>query len=308
VASLRDIKRRIGSVKNTRQITKAMKLVSGAKLRRAQERAEGAKPYADSLNAVLQRVTAKAGDDANHPLLTSHETVETVLVVLVGSDRGLCGSFNGALFRKARIFIAAQEAAGRKVVVRTYGKKATQESRTRYDVIGGEIGLNKDNYVQFATELGNLLSGDFEAGSFQEAYVAYNQFKSVMTQQPTFKRVLPMSAPEAEETALIPDELKELMSSSGGSGESLGQDIEYEYEPGSAALLDTLLPLQLQTIILQSFFESEAGEHASRMKAMDAATRNASDLIDSLTLQYNRARQAAITKELIEIVSGAEAL
>jgi len=308
VASLRDIKRRIGSVKNTRQITKAMKLVAGAKLRRAQERAEGAKPYAESLSAVLQRVTAKAGDDANHPLLTEHDSVENVLIILVGSDRGLCGSFNGGLFRKTRQFIAAQEQMGRKVVVRTYGKKARNESKNRYDVIGGEIGLSKDNYVEHATNLGNLLTGGFEGGEFHEAYLVFNEFRSVMTQQPNFKRVLPMSAPQEEDSALIPDELKELMSSGGGNGDSLGQDIEYEYEPGAAALLNTLLPLQLQTIVLQSFFESEAGEHASRMKAMDAATRNASDLIDSLTLQYNRARQAAITKELIEIVSGAEAL
>ena len=308
MASLRDIKRRIGTVKNTRQITKAMKLVAGAKLRRAQDRAEGAKPYAESLNAVLQRVTAKAGDDANHPLLTDHESVETVLVVLVGSDRGLCGSFNGALFRKNRLFVKAQQDMGRTVQVRTFGKKARQESRGRYDVIGGEIGLNKDNYIDFATSLGNQLAGDFEAGAYQEVYLVFNEFRSVMTQQPTFKRILPMTAPSAGDQALIPEDLKELIQSTGGTSEDLGQDIDYEYEPGAAQLLDILLPLQLQTIVLQSFFESEAGEHASRMKAMDAATRNASDLIDSLTLQYNRARQAAITTELIEIVAGAEAL
>ena len=305
MASLRDIKRRIGSVKNTRQITKAMKLVAGAKLRRAQEQAENAKPYSETLHEVLQRVCAKAGDEIEHPLLTSHDSVETVLVVLVGSDRGLCGSFNGALFRKTRLFVKAQEDMGRKVVVWTFGKKARNESAKRYDVLGSEMDLNRSNYLEHSTTLANLLAGDYAAGHFQECYLASNEFVSVMTQRPTFKCLLPMGAPEGDD--LIPEELKELIGNL-GRVEAMGQDIDYEYEPGPVELLDTLLPLQLQTILIQSLFESEAGEHASRMKAMDSATRNASDLIDSLTLVYNRARQAAITKELIEIVSGAEAL
>lgn len=306
MASLRDIKRRIGSVKNTRQITKAMKLVAGAKLRRAQERAENAKPYSETLAQVLQRVCAKAGDEIEHPLLTSHDSVEIVMVVLVGSDRGLCGSFNGALFRKTRLFVKAQEDIGRKVVVRTFGKKARNECAKRYDVLGSEVGLDKTNYVEHSTNLANVLAGDYAAGHFHECYLASNEFVSVMTQRPTFRHILPMGTPDPG-SELIPEELQELIKGLGQT-EALGQDIDYEYEPGPIELLDTLLPLQLQTILIQSLFESEAGEHASRMKAMDSATRNASDLIDSLTLVYNRARQAAITKELIEIVSGAEAL
>lgn len=288
MANLRDIKRRIGSVKNTRQITKAMKMVAGAKLRRAQERAEQARPYADSLNRVLGRVAASAGDDVQHPLLTSHDSVSTVLVVVVGSDRGLCGSFNNAMFRKAVYFCEDLEAKGYTVKLRTYGKKAKGYFKGRsWEIVESEIDLHPDRYVAIAQQLATDLTAEFKNGTYQEIYLAYNRFQSVMTQEPTFPRALPLTI-------------------EGGEADQAGAD--YSYEPDGQQLINTLLPLQLQTTLLQAILETEAGEHASRMTAMDNATRNASDLIDSLTLEYNRARQAAITTEIIEIVSGAEAL
>ena len=287
-AGLRDIKRRIGSVKNTRQITKAMKMVSGAKLKRAQDRATNARPYADSIRRVLGRVAQSAGDELAHPLMSSYDEVTKVLVVVVASDKGLCGGFNGQLFRKTRTFLA-DDLAGKEVVVRTYGKKATAYFADQ-DVLGSEIGLAPTRFVALASDLANFMTAPFQSGEVQEVYLVYNEFHSVMTQEPSFHRVLPLTVEQA----------------AGQAAEANGAD--YEFEPGGPELLNVLLPLLLQTSLLQAFFESEAGEHASRMKAMDAATRNASDLIDSLTLKYNRARQAAITTEIIEIVSGAEAL
>ena len=286
-ANLRDIKRRIVSVKNTRQITKAMKMVAGSKLKRAQARAEDSRPYADSIDRVLQRVLGGTDSEIEHALLTSHDEVRKVLVVVVSSDKGLCGGFNSALFRRTTAFI--DDTLGDKdVVLRTYGKKS-RAFFARRDVAGSEIDLHSDRFVELAQDLANHMTAAYESGEVQEVYVAYNRFQSVMTQEPTFKLVLPMAVESSDDAAE-------------------GDGVEYAYEPGGQQLLDTLLPLQIQTVLLQAFFDSEAGEHASRMTAMDAATRNASELIDSLTLVYNRARQAAITTEIIEIVSGAEAL
>ena len=286
-ANLRDIKRRIVSVKNTRQITKAMKMVSGSKLKKAQGRAESSRPYADSIDRVLQRVLGGTDSDIEHALLTSHEDVKKVLVVVVASDKGLCGGFNNTLFRRTRSFIK-DDLAGKDVELRTYGKKSVAAFAKGDNVVGTEIDLHPTRFVELAQDLANHMTASFESGDVQEVYLAYNRFQSVMTQEPTFKKVLPMAV-EADE-------------------EAEADGVEYAYEPGGQQLLDTLLPLQIQTVLLQAFFDSEAGEHASRMTAMDAATRNASELIDSLTLEYNRARQAAITTEIIEIVSGAEAL
>lgn len=295
MANLRDIKRRIGSVKNTRQITKAMKMVSGAKLKRAQNRAEGAQPYAKSLDRVLKEVLASAGEDVSHPLLTSHEKVETVRVILIGSDKGLCGSFNGALNRKTAVWLRETFIEkGIAVQLYTYGKKTTVVYKTHKSFVSSTVNVTPDMYSQESSDLAATMGPDFESGEVQEVYVAYNAFESVMVQEPTFLRLLPMAV-EGEETSV-----------STTSDDSA--DIEYKYEPNGAQLLNTLLPLQLQTLLLQAFLDSGAGEQAARMTAMDSATRNASDLVDRLTLEYNRARQAAITTEIIEIVSGAEAL
>lgn len=296
MANLRDIKRRIGSVKNTRQITKAMKMVSGAKLKRAQTRAEGAQPYAKSLDRVLKQVLASAGEDVSHPLLTSHETVETVRVVLIGSDKGLCGSFNGALNRKTAVWLRDTFIEkGIAVQLYTYGKKTTVIYKTHNSFVSSTINITPDLYNQESSDLAATMGPDFESGEVQEVYVAYNAFESVMVQEPTFLRLLPMAV-ETEDETLVATTADDVAG------------IEYKYEPNGEQLLNTLLPLQLQTLLLQAFLDSGAGEQAARMTAMDSATRNASDLVDRLTLEYNRARQAAITTEIIEIVSGAEAL
>ncbi len=297
MANLRDIKRRIGSIKNTRQITKAMKMVSGAKLKRAQTRAEGAQPYAKSLDRVLKQVLASAGEDVSHPLLTSHDKVETVRVILIGSDKGLCGSFNGALNRKTAVWLRETFLdQGIAVQLHTYGKKTVAIYKSHESFVSSTVDVKPAQFSQVAGDLAATMGPDFESGEVQEVYVAYNAFKSVMDQEPTFTRLLPLGMAQDSETSVAT------------TTESDSAEVEYKYEPNGAQLLNTLLPLQLQTLLLQAFLDSEAGEHAARMTAMDSATRNAGDLVDRLTLEYNRARQAAITTEIIEIVSGAEAL
>jgi F-type H+-transporting ATPase subunit gamma len=301
VANLRDIKRRIGSVKNTRQITRAMKMVSGAKLKRAQTRAEGAQPYAKSLDRVLKQVLASAGEDVSHPLLTSHDKVATVRVILIGSDKGLCGSFNGGLNRRTAVWL--RETFLEKdiaVQLHTYGKKTVVVYKTHKSFVSSKINVLPEHFGQETSDLAATLGPDFESGEVQEVYVAFNAFQSVMIQEPTFLRLLPMAVdPEGADTE---------SNASVSTTSDDASEIEYKYEPNGAQLLNTLLPLQLQTLLLQAFLDSDAGEQAARMTAMDSATRNASDLVDRLTLEYNRARQAAITTEIIEIVSGAEAL
>jgi F-type H+-transporting ATPase subunit gamma len=296
VASLRDIKRRIQSVKNTRQITKAMKMVSGAKLKRATDRAVAARPYQESLSRVLGRVSAAAGDTITHPLLVQHEQVEKVLVVVMGSDRGLCGSFNGNIFRRLERHIEKEREGGKTVSLRTFGKKARGHfGRRNYNIVSSVIDLTFAAYADAALVLADQLSAEFANGDVHEVWLAYNYFKSAGTQVPTIARLLPLSV-----SATGKD-------NAAGGGATAGS-VEYKYEPDGQRLLDILLPMQLRTILLQALLDTEAGEHAARMSAMDNATRNAGDLISSLTLVYNRGRQAAITKELIEIVSGAEAI
>jgi F-type H+-transporting ATPase subunit gamma len=288
MASLRDIRTRIGSVKNTKQITSAMKMVSAAKLKRATDAATRARPYQQTLQATLRRVaaaSASAGGEVTHPLLTARERVERVLVVVVTSDRGLCGGFNANLNRKTLDFIQKLRAEGKQVEVRTYGKKSRDFFKSRYPAIQSTVELTGPKFSGEAGALSDTLAHVFTAGTYDEVWIAYNQFKNTLTQTPSFSRVLPLS-----------------IDASGGDG------VEYVYEPSGPEMLAALLPLALRTQLLQAFLETEAGEHAARMTAMDNATRNASDLIAALTLEYNRGRQAAITKELIEIVSGAEAL
>lgn len=292
MASLRDIRNRIASVKSTRQITNAMKMVSAAKLRRATESATNARPYQQTLTATLRRVASKAGDVEN-PLLTPREAVRKVLLVLVGTDRGLCGGFNGTLNRRAEDFIRKARAENKQIELRTYGKKPRDYFRNRdLTPTDARIEITGVKYTAEATGLADRLTSGFLAGEFDEAWIGSNQFKSTLTQVPTFTRILPLAIHAAEGEA--------------AGGEAASAD--FLYEPDSGEILGALLPLYLRTILLQAFLETEAGEHASRMTAMDNATRNASDLIAALTLEYNRGRQAAITKELIEIVSGAEAL
>jgi len=285
--SLRDLRTRIGSVKNTRQITNAMKMVSAAKLRRATAAATAARPYQQTLTDTLKRVAAKAGGEVEHPLLTARREVKRVLLVVYSSDRGLCGSFNNALIRRTDEFGKELRQQGREIVVRTFGKRCRDGLKHRgYTIVDSRADLKPAHFEAETQRISALLTESFAAGEFDEAWICYNQYKNTFSQPPTFQKILPLSI-------------------EGGEGAG---GVDYIYEPGAAAILGNLLPLYLRTLLSQCFLETEAGEHAARMAAMDSATRNASDLIDRLTLEYNRTRQAFITKELIEIISGAEAL
>ena len=287
MASLRDIRRRIGSVKNTRQITRAMKLVAGAKLRRATEAAMAAKPYQRTLTRVLGRVVQGVGD-VEHPLLTVPDNDSDVIVVIMTSDRGLCGGFNSQLCRHVQKEADELIAAGKSVSFVCYGKKGAQHFRNRgYEVAEVHPDLAPEDYSDLADALAAKLVVEMNNDQFSSVVLAFSEYKNAMNQIPTFEQILPMQVPTGDEDA--------------GSG-------DYIYEPDGDEILGHLLPMALRTQIFQAFLETQAGEQAARMTAMENATRNASDLIDTLTLQYNRARQAAITTELTEIVSGAEAL
>ena len=285
--SLRDIRNRIGSVKNTRQITRAMKLVSGAKLNRATQAATAAKPYSQTLTRVLTRVVAAAGE-VSHPLLSTPEYTSDVVVVLLTADRGLCGNFNNLICRATVEKIDALKAEGKNVRIYSFGKKGRAYFEKRgYNVAEATTDITPPQYSKLADEICAKLSAEFTGGKAAKVYLAYNEYHSVLSQKPAFDQLLPMTLPVE-------------------SGAEASQ--EYAYEPSGPALLGHLLPLSLRTRIFQAFLETQAGEQAARMAAMDSATRNAGELINKLTLEYNRARQAAITKELIEIISGAEAL
>jgi F-type H+-transporting ATPase subunit gamma len=286
MASLRDIRTRIGSVKNTKQITSAMKMVSAAKLKRATDAAVRARPYQQTLAATLKRVAAAAGEGVSHPLLTARTDVKKVLVLWIGTDRGLCGGFNANLNRRTLEFVAKLKAEGKTVDVRSWGKKPRDFLKTRHAGATSTVDMTPAKFAATANALADEAAALFTAGAYDEVYLAYNAFKNTLTQVPSVARVLPF----ALEAGAVAD------------------GTEYIYEPSGPEMLAALLPLALRTQVLQAFLETEAGEHAARMTAMDNATRNASDLIAALTLEYNRGRQAAITKELIEIVSGAEAL
>mgnify|MGYP000849748547 CR=1 FL=1 len=307
MASLRDIRRRIGSVKNTRQITRAMKLVAGAKLRRATDAAVAARPYQRTLSRVLSRVAQSAGD-IEHPLLKVPDNDKDVVVVLLTSDRGLCGGFNNQLAKRTQEQVDALIAKGKSVTILAYGKKGLGYFSNRgYTVEKGAIDLLPADYPEAARKLGVRLVDEMTAHKFERVFLAYNDYRSAMSQVPSFEQILPMkleaSAP-APAQAGPAGEAAQLMESLGAANPSA----EYLYEPNGLEILSSLLPMALRTQIQQAFLETQAGEQAARMTAMDNATRNAGELINSLSLVYNRARQAAITTELTEIVSGAEAL
>lgn len=291
MASLRDIRDRIGSVKNTRKITRAMKLVAGAKLARATQAAMAAKPYQDTLTRVLGRVVAAAGD-VEHPLLTRPENESDVLVIAMSADRGLCGNFNSSINKATLLRIREQQAAGKNVRVMCFGKKVYEflKNRPNIDIVHHTADLDPANYADQAIELAERLVAELLSNGFSQCFLSYNEYISVMVQEDRFDQILPMQIEAGEEE------------------DSAAAAAEYLYEPSGDEILGRLLPMALKGRILQAFLETQAGEQAKRMTAMDSATRNASDLINALTLDYNRARQAAITKELIEIVSGAEAL
>jgi F-type H+-transporting ATPase subunit gamma len=281
---LRDIRKRIKSVKNTRQITKAMKMVSAAKLRKAQDGATQARPYANTLDATMSQLMA-SDETLSHPLL-ARRTVKKVELLVITSDRGLAGGFNINITRRALKFI--QDNPTLDVVVSTVGRKGHDFLRGRGITIRKDNPgiLGKISYVA-AENIAKELSARFLHGDVDAVHVMYNEFASAISQVPTTSQLLPFEAKVAK-----------------GSGPSA----EFEYEPDATALLAKLVPQSVAVKVYRSLLESSASEHAARMTAMENATRNAGDMIGSLTLFYNRTRQALITKELMEIVSGAEAL
>lgn len=286
--NLKDIKRRITSVRKTQQITRAMRMVAGAKLRRAQEAIESARPYADRMRATLAEV-ARAQRDSDHPLLVQHPEKRAAEVFVVTSDRGLCGAFNANVIKQAVMAVRTRQQAGLKVEISTAGKKAREAFQRRMPEALREH-YPQDGWVTFgqAARIAGYLSRRYAAAEVDEVVLVYSEFVSAITQTPRVVQLLPFSAE--------------------GEGEPAGEALPYEIEPDPARLLAVLVPKAVEVEIFRALLENQSGEHAARMAAMEAATRNTEELIGSLTLQYNRARQAAITKELVEIVSGAEAL
>jgi len=283
MASTIDIRRRIRSVKNTQQITRAMKMVAAAKLRRAQERMFAARPYAAGLRAVLTSVATRV-DVTQHPLLTAHEQENKILLVIVTADRGLCGAFNANVIRAAQNFLRDTKAEAMELL--PIGRKAIEFFRRRPTPIRRQAAqVFQALSLDVAHDIAKTCIDDFVSGDIDAVYVAYNEFKSIIAQQVRVVRLLPLEREwDQVETA-----------------------IDYLYEPSPEAILDDLLPKHIEFQLYRFLLESAAAEQGARMTAMEAATKNASDMIAHLTLTYNRIRQAAITKEIIEIVSGAAA-
>ncbi|UFS72292.1 ATP synthase F1 subunit gamma [Geomonas sp. RF6] len=286
MANLKAIKKRIVSVKNTRQITKAMKMVSAAKLRRAQENVVAARPYAGKLAEVLERLALTQDADAS-PLMTPRDGGR-VLLVVVTSDRGLCGGFNANISKAAERFIHERAGQSKEISLVTIGRKGNEFLRNRHTVRKhhGNI-FAALNYQTAAMVASELIEG-YLAEEYDEVYVLYNAFRSVMSQDITLEKLLPIAPAVAAET----DEPAR----------------EYIYEPSKGALLDELLPKHIEVQVFKALLESVAAEHGARMTAMDSASKNATEMIGKLTLMYNRARQAAITTELMEIISGSESI
>ncbi len=286
MATLKAIRKRISSVRNTQQITKAMKMVSAAKLRRAQEAAVAARPYAEKMTALLKNVAARVSSAA-HPLLQAREE-KKILLVLFTSDRGLCGGYNANLVRAAEAFVRNHSA--QQIELALVGRKGADYFRRRRGAIvdryTGILAMPAD---ELAAEIGQKLITRFMNGETDAVYILYSQFRSALSQVPTLEKLLPVALAETSES-----EAEQLT--------------EYLYEPGIEQLLASLLPRITHVAVQRALLEATASEHGARMTAMDSATGNASKMIGTLTLQMNRARQASITRELMEIVGTAEAL
>ena len=285
--SLKDLKNRIGSVKNTRKITKAMQMVAAAKLRRAQEAAEAARPYAERMTAVIAGLAAGQNPASAPRLLAGTGADRVHLLVVMTSERGLCGGFNSTIARLARAKANELLAAGKTVKILTVGKKGREQLKRDLSAhFVGHVDLSEVKRVGYvnAQAIARDVMARFEAGEFDVATIFYNRFQSVISQIPTAQQIIPAQF-------------------EGGAPTSL-----YDYEPSEEAILADLLPRGVATQLFTALLENGASEQGARMSAMDNATRNAGDMINKLTIQYNRSRQAAITKELIEIISGAEAL
>ena len=284
MATIKDIKKRISSVRNTQQITKAMKAVAAAKLRRAHQAAVEARPYAEKMRELLSNLSARVSEES-HPLLIERDE-KRVDVLLITTDRGLCGAYNSNVIRLAESFRADQQE--KELTFRFVGRKGSEYFRRR------EVSAMDDGPVtwhappdELASAAASRLIGRFLNGESDAAYIVYSRFRSALSQVPAAARIIPVAPSEADEEQHL---------------------TEYLLEPSIGALLSNLLPKSVEVQVYQALLEAVAGEHGARMTAMESATNNASDLISDLTLQMNRARQAAITKELLEVISTAEAL
>ena len=293
--SLKELKNRIASVKSTQKITKAKQMVAAAKLRRAQEAAEASRPYAERLASVVANLTGAMGEGTGGPkLLSGTGGDQTHLVIVMTAERGLCGGFNTNTVKLARQTIDELRAAGKTVKIVTVGKKGREQLGSQYgdlfvDHVDTSEAKNAAAQSTLAIGFGKDVTTRFDAGEFDVCTLVYSRFKNVLSQIPTAQQLIPASPPEGIDTIDLEGAI-------------------YQYEPSETEILETLLPRYLNTQLLSAMLESGAGEQAASMTAMDNATRNAGDIISAVTLQYNRARQAQITKELIEIISGAEAL
>jgi F-type H+-transporting ATPase subunit gamma len=296
--SLKDLRGRINSVKSTRKITQAMKMVAAAKLRRAQSRAEAARPYAERMAAMLASLGAAVADvPGAPPLLVGTGSDRVQLLVVVTGDRGLAGPFNTNVGRYARNLIRQLEAEGKQVKILTVGRKGAAYLKREFaSRFVGEVTFLGKKTVGFedAAEVAERVTAMFEAGEFDVATLVYNRFRSVISQVPTGQRLIPAPLPENDGAVAVPA--------------SVSAPALYEYEPAEEEILATLLPRNLAIQVYRAVLESFAGFYGAQMTAMDNATRNAGEMINKLTLNYNRTRQANITKELIEIISGAEAV
>ena len=283
--SLKTIRRRIVSVKSTQQITKAMKMVAAAKLRRAQNAIVDARPYAHSLQGVLSELAARVGNEAPHPLLDRREE-KRVLFVALTSDRGLCGAFNSTLLRRAERAFNEKKAAGVEPAFTVVGRKGRDYlTRRSYPIALAHVNQLANLRPAMADEIAKGIIDEYAAGHLDAVYLIYNEFKSAISQKVMVEKLLPIT-PQTDIT----------------------NPIDFIYEPSRAELLDYVLPKHIAAQLWRALLESVASEQGARMTAMDAATTNAGEMFSKLSLVYNRARQAAITKELMEIVSGAEAL
>ena len=290
MASLDDLKKRIASVKSTQKITKAMKMVAAAKLRKAQESAEKGRPYSEKMNNIILNLSNGISDKENVSKLLSGTGNDKVhLCVVMTSDRGLCGGFNSNIIKKAKSYFSKISAEGKEFKIITVGSKGNDQLKRVYgEKIIENISFKESKNANYfdADKVGKMVIEKFEAGEFDVCTIFYNQFKNVITQIPQAQQIVPLNNEEDENNS----------------------DESYEFEPDEDEILSNLLPKNISTQIFKAMLENSASEQGSRMSAMDNATRNAGEMVDKLTIQYNRSRQAAITKELIEIISGAESL
>lgn len=287
MANLKEIRTRIKSVKNTRQITKAMKMIAASRLRKAQQAIEAKRPYAQRLSDVITSLATRA-EQEDHPLLAVREPKKVLLLVLT-SDRGMCGGFNVNISRATEAYIRNNGSVHDEIKLSIIGKKGQDYfgRRPQYEIDKMYQGIFENIGFDKANEIGDDIVSAFQSEGLDAVYLVYNEFKSAIAQEVVVEKVLPVDTPEQDDDT---------------------PDLDFEYEPDKRAVLDEVLPLYVNMQVYRAILESIASEMGARMTAMDAATRNAGELIDKLTLKYNRARQAAITTELMEIIGGAEAL